>query len=110
MMCQYESCAAEVTVHGCFHGAITHELGEPFAPSTSATPFASVVPERSPRAATDWRHGLPTLGGALTMLRERRPNDAPALMASMSSSDVGRFISPPSATLATREHDAAGLP
>jgi len=49
------------------------------------------------RAAADWRRGLPTLCGAQLTLRELRPSDAPSLLASMSSHEVARFISPPPA-------------
>jgi RimJ/RimL family protein N-acetyltransferase len=48
---------------------------------------------------TTWRNGLPTLRGAEVSLRELRTEDAPMLLAAMSSGDVSRFISPPPATV-----------
>ena len=58
------------------------------APSTGTAPSVS-----------DWRKGLPTLGGNLTTLRELRSSDAPALLAAMSGDEVARFISPPPSTV-----------
>ena len=42
----------------------------------------------------DWRDGLPVLTGAMGTLRELRPEDAPALLAMLSTEEVTRFISP----------------
>ena len=49
--------------------------------------------------ATDWRAGLPVLGGAHVMLRELRAEDAPTLLAMLSTEEVSRFISPPPTTI-----------
>jgi len=51
-----------------------------------------------PAAAAGWRHGLPTLRGALVTLRELRMSDAEPLLAAMSTEDVARFVSPPPTT------------
>lgn len=59
---------------------------------TSAAP-APATEAQTPEIG-DWRDGLPTLCGALTTLRELRPSDAPSLLASMSTEEVSRFISP----------------
>ena len=63
----------------------------------SVTPGA--VAESAVQEATNWRHGLPTLCGALATLREFRPGDAPSLLACMATEEVSRFISPPPATV-----------
>jgi len=58
----------------------------------------STVPlDKAPQTTdpTDWRSGLPTLTGSLVMLRELRVGDAPALLATLSTEEVARFISPP---------------
>src|SRR6187431_1058686 len=48
---------------------------------------------------TDWRASLPVLAGANFMLRELRAEDAPALLAMLSTEEVSRFISPPPTTV-----------
>ena len=48
---------------------------------------------------TDWRAGLPVLSGSTFSLRELRLDDAPALLAMVTSEEVSRFISPPPATV-----------
>lgn len=60
---------------------------------------AVLAPVQAPQEITNWRNCLPTLGGGLTTLRELRTSDAPVLLASMSSNDVTRFISPPPSTV-----------
>ena len=52
------------------------------------------------RAGTsDWRSSLPVLGGAKFELRELRAEDAPTLLAMLTTEEVSRFISPPPATV-----------
>jgi len=70
----------------------------PYQPAMDTSP-ASPSPAQTPQEITNWRNGLPTLGGTLTTLRELRMSDAPALLVSMSSEDVTRFISPPPSTV-----------
>ena len=54
----------------------------------------------APAAATsDWRASLPVLAGAGFTLRELRAEDAPALLAMLSTEEVSRFISPPPTTV-----------
>ena len=48
---------------------------------------------------SDWRAGLPILGGANFVLRELRAEDAPALFSMLSTEEVARFISPPPTTI-----------
>ena len=49
--------------------------------------------------STDWRQGLPLLTGEHIRLRELRLEDAPSLLAMVSTEEVARFISPPPTTL-----------
>ena len=48
---------------------------------------------------SDWRQGLPTLGGAQVVMRELRASDAPSLFAMLTTEEVSRFISPPPSTV-----------
>jgi RimJ/RimL family protein N-acetyltransferase len=50
-------------------------------------------------ARTNWRQGLPLLTGQHVTLRELRIEDAPSLLAMVSTDEVARFISPPPTTL-----------
>ncbi|MEO8682424.1 MAG: GNAT family protein [Vicinamibacterales bacterium] len=50
-------------------------------------------------ASSNWRSGLPVLTGLSFTLRELRLEDAPSLMAMLTSEDVARFISPPPSTI-----------
>jgi RimJ/RimL family protein N-acetyltransferase len=49
---------------------------------------------------TDWRSRLPVLAGETFVLRELRAEDAPALLAMLTTEEVSRFISPPPTTIA----------
>lgn len=46
-----------------------------------------------------WRDGLPVLTGARVTIRELRIEDAPSLLAMLSTEEVARFISPPPTTV-----------
>lgn len=59
--------------------------------ATAATP--------STVTTTDWRQGLPVLAGARVTLRELRAEDAPTLLAMLTTEEVARFISPPPTTV-----------
>ena len=56
-------------------------------------------PEVGQAISTDWREGLPVLGGAQVTLRELRASDAPSLFAMLTTEEVSRFISPPPTTV-----------
>ena len=56
-----------------------------------ATPLRSTP---APATHHDWRSGLPILNGSIITLRELRPSDATALLASLGSAEVTRLISP----------------
>ena len=49
--------------------------------------------------ATDWKTALPVLAGSNFTLRELHVQDAPALLAMLSTEEVARFISPPPTTV-----------
>jgi ribosomal-protein-alanine N-acetyltransferase len=49
--------------------------------------------------STDWRNGLPVLGGPQVTMRELRASDAPSLFALLTTEEVTRFISPPPTTV-----------
>ena len=48
---------------------------------------------------SDWKQGLPMLAGSSFTLRELRIEDAPSLLAMLTSAEVSRFISPPPTTV-----------
>ncbi len=48
---------------------------------------------------SDWRSGLPVLAGSNFTLRELRIDDAPSLLAMLTTEEVARFISPPPTTV-----------
>jgi RimJ/RimL family protein N-acetyltransferase len=58
--------------------------------ATAATPST---------VTSDWRASLPVLTGSNFVLRELRAEDAPTLLAMLSTEEVSRFISPPPTTL-----------
>jgi ribosomal-protein-alanine N-acetyltransferase len=49
--------------------------------------------------STNWRMALPVLAGSNFTLRELRVEDAPSLLAMLTSEEVARFISPPPTTV-----------
>ena len=48
---------------------------------------------------SDWKAGLPVLAGTSFTLRELRVEDAPTLLAMLTTEEVARFISPPPTTV-----------
>ena len=50
-------------------------------------------------ATSDWRNALPVLTGSNFTLRELRLEDAPSLVAMLTTEEVSRFISPPPTTV-----------
>ena len=48
---------------------------------------------------SDWKSGLPVLAGSAFKLREVRLEDAPSLLALLTTEEVARFISPPPTTV-----------
>jgi RimJ/RimL family protein N-acetyltransferase len=58
-----------------------------------------LLPPLPATVATDWRAGLPLLTGTLVTLRELRIADAASLLATLTTDEVTRFISPPPTTV-----------
>jgi RimJ/RimL family protein N-acetyltransferase len=54
---------------------------------------------REHSTTSDWRKRMPVLTGSMVTLREPRLADAAALMATLSTEEVARFISPPPTTV-----------
>jgi RimJ/RimL family protein N-acetyltransferase len=50
-------------------------------------------------ATTDWKSALPVIAGTTFTLRELRIEDAPSLLAMLTTEEVSRFISPPPTTV-----------
>jgi ribosomal-protein-alanine N-acetyltransferase len=50
-------------------------------------------------ATSNWRNALPVLAGSNFTLRELRAQDAPSLLAMLTTEEVSRFISPPPTTV-----------
>ena len=48
---------------------------------------------------SDWKKGLPVIAGSNFTLRELRLEDAPSLLAMLTTEEVARFISPPPTTV-----------
>jgi RimJ/RimL family protein N-acetyltransferase len=48
---------------------------------------------------SDWKDALPVIAGATFTLREMRIEDAPSLLAMLTTEEVSRFISPPPTTV-----------
>ena len=59
----------------------------------------AMPPVSSELMSSDWRQGLPTLGGQQVVMRELRASDAPSLFAMLTTEEVSRFISPPPSTV-----------
>jgi ribosomal-protein-alanine N-acetyltransferase len=73
--------------------AVTLAVAAPVTPTPAvALPAPEVV-------STDWRDGLPVLTSPRVTLRELRRDDAPSLLAMVSTDEVARFISPPPTTV-----------
>ena len=69
----------------------------PFQPelhkaTTMVTPTATTT-------VTNWKRALPVMAGSNFTLRELRKEDAPSLLAMLSTEEVSRFISPPPTTV-----------
>jgi RimJ/RimL family protein N-acetyltransferase len=67
----------------------------PYQPSLDQT--AMIAP--STATTSNWRERLPVLTGSNFTLRELRIEDAPTLLAMLTTEEVSRFISPPPTTV-----------
>jgi len=74
------------------------------------------IPIAADDGATGWRASLPVMEGGSVTLRELRQEDAPSLLAMLTTEEVARFMSPPPTDVQgferfiawTREERAAG--
>jgi RimJ/RimL family protein N-acetyltransferase len=62
-----------------------------------ATAMTATGPQ--PAIATNWKNALPVMAGTTFTLRELRAEDAPTLLAMLTTEEVSRFISPPPTTV-----------
>ncbi len=68
-----------------------------------ATAMATPAATAGTTTATNWRQALPVMAGSSFTLRELRKEDAPSLLAMLTTEEVSRFISPPPTTVAAFE-------
>ncbi|HKB10707.1 MAG TPA: GNAT family protein [Vicinamibacterales bacterium] len=68
----------------------------PYRPELDVVSVAATAPEIT---TSDWRYGLPVLGGGQVVLRELRSSDAASLHSLLTPEEVSRFISPPPETV-----------
>ena len=80
----------------------------PYQPDLDRAPLLAREDARSGQAVTvnttttissDWRERLPVLTGSKVTLRELEIEDAPSLLAMLTTEEVSRFISPPPTTV-----------
>ena len=72
----------------------------PFQPELArTTTMATTTTTQTTVTTSDWKSGLPVLTGAGFTLRELRLEDAPSLLAMLTTEEVARFISPPPTTV-----------
>jgi [ribosomal protein S5]-alanine N-acetyltransferase len=64
---------------------------------TQETPMNRTAQQTA--VTTNWKSALPVLAGSNFTLRELRADDAPALLAMLTTEEVARFISPPPTTV-----------
>jgi [ribosomal protein S5]-alanine N-acetyltransferase len=67
---------------------------------TTPTQAAAMTRTSRPTAvSTNWKTALPMMAGSSFTLRELRVEDAPSLLAMLTTEEVARFISPPPTTV-----------
>jgi RimJ/RimL family protein N-acetyltransferase len=69
------------------------------AMTATSQPFDSAQGKQTTVATTNWKTALPVLAGTTFTLRELRAEDAPTLLAMLTTEEVSRFISPPPTTI-----------
>ena len=75
------------------------ESPETMATPTSATQTRAAAIPVTAGTSTDWRSGLPVMTGSNFTMRELRREDAPTLLAMLTTEEVSRFITPPPTTV-----------
>lgn len=58
-----------------------------------------ITPQPATTVTSDWRERVPVLTGSKVTLRELEIEDAPSLLAMLTTEEVSRFISPPPTTV-----------
>ena len=71
----------------------------PFQPELQKAPTMVTPTATATTTATNWRQALPVMAGSNFTLRELRKEDAPSLLAMLTTEEVSRFISPPPTTV-----------
>ncbi len=72
----------------------------PFQPElTRQTTMTTLTTTQATVTTSDWKAGLPVMAGSTFTLREMRLEDAPSLLAMLTTEEVARFISPPPTTV-----------
>lgn len=79
------------------HGASEQPVDAGASGGNTSSAYAGVAPAAV--ISSDWRAGLPLLTTSGITLRELRVEDAPTLLAMLSTEEVARFISPPPTTI-----------
>ena len=64
-----------------------------------ATTMTTAMSIQTKVATTNWKTALPVMAGSTFTLRELRAEDAPSLLAMLTTEEVSRFISPPPTTV-----------
>jgi ribosomal-protein-alanine N-acetyltransferase len=67
--------------------------------ATTRSTQATVMTTTQTTVATNWKTALPVMAGSTFTLRELRLEDAPSLLAMLTTEEVARFISPPPTTV-----------
>jgi len=66
--------------------------------ATTRTTLVTTI-DQAPVATTNWKAALPVMSGTTFTMRELRIEDAPSLLAMLTTEEVARFISPPPTTV-----------
>ncbi len=89
--------------------AIRRRAVEPAIAGETADRRGTLPGDVSHDAPSAWREGLPQLVGQKVTLREPQLSDAAALVEALSSPEVGRFMTPPPASVRGFEHFIAWI-
>ena len=81
--------------HACYFGARDSSRCPDIHPSPGLITAQPGTQSSTSAPSLDWRQSLPTLSGHRVTLRQIELTDAPALLDTMTSDEVARFISPP---------------
>ena len=71
----------------------------PFQPELQRAATMTATATATTATTTNWKQALPVMAGSTFTLRELRKEDAPSLLAMLTTEEVSRFISPPPTTV-----------